>query len=74
MNNEKLMKIFAVAKINQNYSLFTIHFLYPIHYGEAKCDTIIVGTGVLDCPFGLPILPSGKGSGDNPCPFCTREA
>ena len=27
---------------------------------EAKCDTIIVGTGVLDCPFCLPILPSGK--------------
>ena len=26
MNNEKLMKIFAVAKINQNYSLFIIHY------------------------------------------------
>ena len=25
MKNEKLMKIFAVAKINQNYSLFAIH-------------------------------------------------
>ena len=22
----------------------------------------IVGTGVLDCPFGVPILPSGEGS------------
>ena len=22
---------------------------------------MIVGTGVPDCPFGLPILPSGKG-------------
>ena len=28
MNNEKLMKIFAVAKINQNYSLFTIHYSF----------------------------------------------
>ncbi len=26
MNNEKLMKIFAAAKINRNYSLFTIHY------------------------------------------------
>jgi len=33
MNNEKLMKIFAVAKINQNYSLFTIHYsLFIIHF------------------------------------------
>ena len=29
----------------------------------AKCDAEIAGTGVLDCPFGVPILPSGKGSG-----------
>ena len=28
MNNEKLMKIFAVAKIYRNYSLFIIH--YPL--------------------------------------------
>ena len=30
MNNEKLMKIFAVAKINRNYSLFTIHYSFLI--------------------------------------------
>ena len=32
MNNEKLMKIFAVAKINQNYSLFTIHYSFLISH------------------------------------------
>ena len=32
MNNEKLMKIFAVAKINRNYSLFTIHYSLFISY------------------------------------------
>jgi len=42
MNNEKLMKIFAVAKINRNYSIFTIHyslfiihFLCPVHFDDA---------------------------------------
>ena len=30
MNNEKLMKIFAVAKINRNYSLFIIHYSFLI--------------------------------------------
>lgn len=30
MNNEKLMKIFAAAKINRNYSLFIIHFSHLI--------------------------------------------
>ena len=32
MNNEKLMKIFAVAKINRNYSLFTIHYSFLISH------------------------------------------
>ena len=32
MKNEKMMKIFAVAKINQNYSLFIIHYSLFISY------------------------------------------
>ena len=32
MNNEKLMKIFAVAKINRNYSLFTIYYSFLISH------------------------------------------
>ena len=32
MNNEKSMKIFAVAKINRNYSLFTIHYSFLISH------------------------------------------
>jgi len=33
MDNEKLMKIFAAAKINRNYSLFTIHYsLFIINF------------------------------------------
>ena len=41
MNNEKLIKIFAVAKINRNYSLFIIHyslFISDIPYiSETRC-------------------------------------
>jgi len=32
MNNEKLMKIFAVAKIHRNYSLFIFHFSFFIFH------------------------------------------
>ena len=32
MNNEKLMKIFATAKIHRNYSLFTIHYSFIKRY------------------------------------------
>ena len=38
MNNEKLMKIFAVAKINRNYSLFTIHYSFLISRTHCRRD------------------------------------
>ena len=40
MNNEKLMKIFAVAKINRNYSLFTIHYSFLISHTFRRRDVL----------------------------------
>jgi len=40
MNNEKLMKIFAVAKINRNYSLFTIHYSFLISHTFWRRDVL----------------------------------
>ena len=37
MNNEKLMKIFDKAKINRNYSLFTIHYSFLIFRTFRRC-------------------------------------
>ena len=42
MNNEKVMKIFAVAKINRNYSLFTIHYSFLISHTFRRRDAYTV--------------------------------
>ena len=56
MNNEKLMKIFAVAKINRNYSLFTIHYSFLISHTFRRRDADCINRPILRLSFGSSLL------------------
>ena len=51
MNNEKLMKIFAVAKINRNYSLFSIHYSFLISHTFRRRDVNQINRKLLTIIF-----------------------
>ncbi len=72
MKNEELMKIFAVAKINRNYSLFTIHYLPEVPMPLTLTEKELAGL-LKKSRYRLPALTLNDKSNSRRAGACSRR-